>query len=187
VKVIDGLSFAMPDANLPCYLGRGPTPQGPSFIVSRRPVNITGATAGANSNRAAMSFDDNELTNWSNDGSLANGWIRYSFERPAKVSEVTMKLDGWRTRSYPIQISIEGKEVFKGNTPQSLGYVTISFEPVTGSNMTVQLVGATITGDAFNISEVAGQKDSSGAVNQRGGAKGALGIVEIEVYEKAAN
>jgi hypothetical protein len=187
VKMIDGLSFAMPDANLLCYISRGPTLQGPSFIVSRIPVNIVSATAGANSNRAAMSFDDNELTNWSNDGSLANGWIRYSFERPAKVSEVTLKLDGWRNRSYPIQISIDGKEVFKGNTPQSLGYITILFEPVTGSNMTVQLVGATVTGDAFNISEVAGQKDSSGAVNQSSGAKGSLGIVELEVYEKAAN
>ncbi|MBN2181798.1 MAG: DUF4982 domain-containing protein [Sedimentisphaerales bacterium] len=187
VKVVDGLSREIPSATMPSYLGRGPTPKGPSYTVSRVPVRISGTTAGANSDEADKSYDDNELTSWSNDGNLTSGWIKYNFARPATVSEVVMKLSRWRTTSYPIRISVDDKEVYQGNTGRNLGYVTISFDATSGTSLTVALQGAGQDKDAFNIVELNGQRDQ--ADNDRGnrarrGNRSNLSIVEIEIYEK---
>jgi len=114
IKVIDGLSLEMPDAGLRPYLERGPTPAGPSFTMSRRAVHIARAEAGSNEDQVVKSFDDDETTEWASDGKMANGWIKYDFAQPAQVSEVTMKLTGWRTQSYPIRILVDGKVVFAG-------------------------------------------------------------------------
>ena len=59
-----GLSREMPAEGLPAYLGRGPTPAGPSFVVTRRPATVAGTAAGANADNASASFDDNEMTEW---------------------------------------------------------------------------------------------------------------------------
>ncbi len=186
VKVVDGLSREIPSTPMPSYLGRGPAPKGPSYTVSRVPVRITGATAGANVDEAGLSYDDNELTNWSNDGNLATGWIKYDFAEPATVSEVVMKLSNWRNTSYSIRISVDETEVYKGDTARSLGYVTISFEPTAGKSLTVALQGVGQEKDAYNIVELSGQRDQAGSDNrdsQRSGRDN-LRIVEIEIYEK---
>jgi hypothetical protein len=173
---------------MPSYLGRGPTPKGPSYTVSRVPVHISGVSAGANADDAGRSFDDNELTNWSNDGNLATGWIKYDFAEPATVSEVVMKLSNWRNTSYSIRISVDDKEVYKGDTARSLGYVTIPFEPTNGKSLTVALQGVGREEDAFNIVELSGQTDqagnSGGDRGSRRGNRNNLSIVEIEIYEK---
>ena len=188
VKVSNGLSQKIPSANMPSYLGRGPTPQGPSYKISRVPVHIGGTSAGANANEAGRSYDDNELTNWSNDGNLATGWIKYDFAEPATVSEVVMKLSRWRTTSYSLRISVDEKEVYQGDTARNLGYVTISFEPTAGKSLTVALQGVGQEEDAFNIVELSGQRDQAdnrrGNRGRRGGNRNNLSIVEIEIYEK---
>ncbi len=184
VEVTDGLSRAMPDANLPCYLDRGPTPEGPSFKVSRLPVRIAASSAGANQDKAALSYDDNEMTSWSNDGSRETAWIRYDFAEPARVSEVTMKLQNWRRTSYSIRMFVDGSKVYQGDTQRSLGYVTIPLEPVTGKSLTVTLQGVSKDEDAFDIVEIAGKKDQASTISNATKEKGTLGIVEIEIYEK---
>ncbi|WP_114780759.1 glycoside hydrolase family 2 protein [Botryobacter ruber] len=184
VKVENGLATLLPGENLPSYLERGPTPPGQSYEVTRTPVAIVKATAGANQDDAAKSFDENELSNWSNDGMLSTGWIVYELERPATVSEVTMKMNNWRNRSYPIVIELDGKEVFRGNTERSLGYFTAKFAPKTGRKLSIRLTGANIDGDAFGFVEITGVKEPAGESTT---AKGTLGITEIEVYEKAEN
>ena len=52
--------------------------------------------------KRSKSFDDNELSEWKNDGRLNSAWITYRFwnVRP-RVDEICMKLTGWRLRSYP--------------------------------------------------------------------------------------
>ena len=185
LKVFDGLLLTMPDANMPCYLERASTPKSPSFKVSRIPVNIIGATAGANNDQVGMSFDDNEMTSWSNDGISAAAWIRYDFIKPVTVSEVVMKLHNWRTRSYPIQLLVNGKKVYQGDTPSSLGYVTIPVEPVVGTNLTVALQGIGTDKDAFNIIDINGEKYQTGTTADE--AKDTLRIAEIEVYEKVSD
>lgn len=183
-EVKDGLSLEMPDAGLMSNLERGPTPKGPSFTVSRTPVTIARATAGVNQPDTALSYDGNETTAWSNDGNLETGWIKYDLEKTAAVNGVALKLSGWRTRSYPIRITVDGKEVFKGETERNLGYYTVRFEPVSGKSLTVALIGVNKDEDVFNIVEVTGKKDEAGKVHNDKKSKGTLKIVEAEIYEK---
>jgi beta-galactosidase len=180
VNVVDGLSSDIPDAGLAVNLARGPTPVAEMLAMSRRPVHILSASAGANSDRAASSFDDNEATNWSNDGRIVTAWIKYDFEGSATVVESTLKLDAWRTRSYPIRISVDEKVVFSGNTPPSLGYVTLLLPPTTGRSLKIELTGLPTDVDSFgNIIEISGKRDDA-----EKSQKATLGIVEIEIYER---
>lgn len=185
VAVEGGLSVLLPGADLPSNLEKGPTPLTPSFTMSRNPVEIVSATAGLNSDQARMSFDDNEMTNWSNGNILKKGWIKYDFDSTYRVSEVVMKLNSWRRRSYPVEIKVDDEVVFKGKTPRSLGYVTFPFSPVSGKTLTVKLIGAAINEDAYNIVEITGQRDFvKDGFKEEEAPEGILSIVEIEIYEK---
>ena len=183
--VTGGLSLGMPDAGLGSYLGRGPTPAGASFTPSRRPVVITGVSAGSNADKAALSFDDDESTSWSSDGSRANAWIQYQFGGPEMVSQVEMKMGAWRRRSYPVRVTVDGRLVYSGLTPPSLGYVTLSFAPVMGRSLKIELAGDASSKDTFGvISELNAKRDSAatGGDARAASAKGTLSIVEAEIY-----
>jgi beta-galactosidase len=178
VTVTDGMSLELPDAGLISYLTRGPTPAATPLKRTREPVLIASASAGVKMEQASQSFDDDETTAWTSDGQLAHGWIRYEFA-PARVSEVTLKLANWRTRSYPLRITVDDKVVYTGETPRSLGYVTISFPPVVGHSLKIELTGPPKDLDPFGqIIEVTGQKNRETA-----GDRGTLAIVEVEIYE----
>ena len=183
--VQDGLTTELPSNNLPSYLGKGATPSTPSFNATRIAIEPVKVMAGSNQHLAMFSIDDNEETQWNNDDQLSTGWISYKLEREAAISAVCMKVSGWRSRSYPISILVNGKEVFKGNTPRSLGYVTFDFEPVMGDEITVQLIGASSYEDAFGLVEVTGQKDTETVKDFEESKPGSLRIVEIEFYESA--
>ena len=184
---IDGLSTSIASDKLPVYLARGETPKGDSYTIKRHAVDIVGATAGSNEADVAKSFDDNELTEWKNDGKISNGWIKYELEHDATVNEVELKLTGWRMRSYPIQVFVDGKKVWEGETPKSLGYVNIPFSPTKGRFVTIRITGAAEENDAFGgIVEVeaksAGELDLFKDPNATN-SKGELRIVEAEIYE----
>ena len=184
-KADGGLSRELPGEGLPAYLGRGPTPAGPSFVPTRRPLKVARAEAGANAEKIAASFDDDETTEWKSDGKIENGWVRYDFGRQATVGEVVLKLSGWRTQSYPLRILVDDRVVFEGSTPRSLGYVTFAFPPVAGRSLKVELTGSASNRDAFgNIIEIPGTPDPQSSAG-KGGAKGTLSIVEMEAYEPA--
>jgi len=184
VRVTYGLSQSA--TTLPSNLQRGETPRGASYSSKRISVDVVSTTAGVNQDKAVNSYDDNEVTEWSNDGRIATGWITYQLAREAELSEITMKLTGWRSRSYPLSILVDGKEVWKGDTPRSLGYVTIPFSPVKGKTVTVRLTGDNNEKEAFKgVVELAPTKEldlfhDPNAAN----LKGQLRIVEIEFYEK---
>ena len=182
VSVDHGLSLEMPDSGLKSFLDRGPTPQTPSYKVSRIPVEIAAVTAGSNSEDASFTYDDNEMTSWSNDGKLSTAWLKYDFAKPAAVNQVVIKFGDWRRRSYPIRIVIDGQQVFEDETRQNLGYYTVSFEPVTGKTLLIELIGAGADKDAFDIVEITGKKDDAGRSTADKNAKGRLKIVEIEFY-----
>jgi hypothetical protein len=182
VTVLQGLSLEMPDAGLPSYLERGPTPDGPSFRISRIPITIVNATAASNQQDTVFSFDDNERTSWANDGELSNAWIKYDFDKLAEVSEVVIKFGSWRRRSYPICILVDDKEAFKGETRQNLGYYTVRFDPIHGKSLTIELIGAGADRDNFDIVEIAGKEDEARQSHVDPNAKGTLRIVEIEIY-----
>jgi beta-galactosidase len=167
-------------------LQRGPTPETASYSIKRTPVFISKATALANNNDAYKSYDDNELTEWTNDGKISTGRIVYTLSEPSIVNQCVVKFTGWRTKSYPIRILADGKEVFKGNTKQSLGYITLDLMPVLAKEITVELTGINTEKDAFNkIVEVDPTKELDLYKDKMAAdAKGQLRIVEIEFYKK---
>lgn len=177
--VRDGLAKSLPGENLPSQFGRGPTPAGVSVTPTRTPLRIVSATAGGNATNAALAFDDNELTGWKNDGKRATGWIQFDLERAANVSEVVLKLGGWRNKSYPLRITVDGQEAWSGATPKSLGYVTLPLKPLSGQSVRLELVGAIDEKDAFGLVEVTGQKLADATAS---GKPGTLEIIEAEIY-----
>ncbi|HSD08069.1 glycoside hydrolase family 2 protein [Flavobacterium sp.] len=185
----DGLTEKLPGDNMPSYLDRGPTPATPSYTIKRTPVFIDHATAISNPDAVIKSYDDNELTEWSNDGKISTGKITYTLAEPSAVNETVVKFTGWRSKSYPIRILADGIEVYKGNTEQSLGYITIPLKPLLAKEITIELVGANSEKDGFEtIVEVDPNKEldlfkDKDAAN----AKGQLRIVEIEFYKKNDN
>ena len=156
VEVKNGLSNYIPGDELEGRLTRGETPQTPSYKVSKVDVGIVSAIAGANNESTVNSFDDNELSEWRNDGKAATAWITYKLERAARVDEVCMKLTGWRMRSYPLEIYAGKELIWSGDTDKSLGYVHLDVKPVLTNEITIRLKGTSKEGDAFGqIVEVA--------------------------------
>ena len=152
----NGLSNYIPGDELEGRLTRGETPQTPSYKVSKVDVGIVSAIAGANNESTVNSFDDNELSEWRNDGKAATAWITYKLERAARVDEVCMKLTGWRMRSYPLEIYAGKELIWSGDTDKSLGYVHLDVKPVLTNEITIRLKGTSKEGDAFGqIVEVA--------------------------------
>jgi uncharacterized protein YcfL len=180
--VKQGLSNQLPGDDLPSNLDKGPTPSTPSFTMKREALTIVRATAGAHADSAFESFDDNELTEWNNGRELANAWIEYELAGEAVVREITLKLNNFRSRSYPIKITVDGQEVFKGNTPLSLGYVTLACKPHKGSRVKIELLGRTTAQDNNSV-EVSGKKLDDGVARNDAGATGTLSIIEAEIYK----
>jgi len=182
----NGLSERLPSDKMPSYLDRGPTPGKASYTIKRTPVFISQATAASNATDAYKSYDDNELTEWANDGKMSTGKITYTLTEPAIVNEVVAKFTGWRTKSYPIRILADAKEVYRGNTEQSLGYITIPLKPVLAKEITIELIGSNSEKDGFEtIVEVDPTKELDLFKDKEATkTKGQLRIVEIEFYKK---
>ncbi len=183
VVVSNGLSLNMPDDGLDSFLGRGPTPGGPSFKMTRIPASIASVTAGSNQSDAVLTYDDNEMTGWKNDGKLSTAWIQYDLTEPADISELVIKFGNWRRRTYPVQVLVDGKKAYEGETKQNLGYYTLRFDPVRGKSVTLQMIGAGQDRDGFGLVEVTGKVDQAESANKGANAKGQLDIKELEIYQ----
>ena len=182
--VENGLSKILPSAGLPSHLDRGPTPLTPSYSITRTPINIVSARAGVHADSCFASYDDDETTEWVNDGKLSTAWIEYTLERPATVNEIVVKLNNFRSRSYPLVVTVDGKEAFNGNTQTTLGYYTIKCQPQTGTKVRIQLKEASFAKASDTLgAEVSGKKLDDGVARNDASAKGTLSILEIEFYE----
>ncbi len=186
-EVTGGLSTYIPGDHLKGRLDRGETPQTPSYYDRCVDVEIVSATAGVNADKANASFDDNELSEWTNDGRLSTAWITYRLGRMAQIDEVCVKFTGWRMRSYPIEIYAGDELIWEGETPRSLGYVHLPVKPVMTREITVKLKGSAQDEDAFGgivevVAPAAGELDLFKA---KGAEKKSneLRIVEIEFKE----
>ncbi|MFT3989937.1 MAG: DUF4982 domain-containing protein [Luteolibacter sp.] len=179
VTVTDGLSTTFPAAALPGLLERGPTPAGDSVTPTRIPLKIASATANSATDSVAKAYDDNEETSWKNDKKDEKGWIEFELEKPSTVSEVTLKLGNWRNKSYPLRVTVDGKEAYTGITPKSLGYVTLELKPTQGQKVRIELVGEVDDKDAFTMVEVTGKKLQD---TEKGAKSNSLQILEAEIY-----
>lgn len=155
---IPGVSPAcLPDDIVSCYLSRGETPSSPSYADMKKTLRPDKVVAGCNQDEAIKSIDDSEDTEWKNDGKASTAWIRYEFNSPVRIDEISMKLTGWRQRSYPLEIFAGNTLIWQGSTPQSLGYVHLAIaNPVKASTLTIRLKGAATSEEAFGqITELA--------------------------------
>jgi len=182
----NGLTKVLAADGLKSNFKRGETPRTPSFKVSKTSLEVASITAGANQDKVQQSIDDNELSEWTNDGKISSGWIMYNLKKKSTITDVSLRLTGWRSVSYPIEILVDNKIVWKGSTPQSLGYVYMNFAPVKGKTITIRLTGANTEKDAFqNMIELNGNKELDGFKNAaNANTKGQLRIVEAEFYSK---
>ena len=178
----------IPQLTLAGRLDRGETPSIRELKERARGVNIVSAKAGYDSEHASRSFDDNELSEWKNDGRLSTGWITYKLEKKSIIDDICLKLTGWRLRSYPLEIYAGNTLIWSGETERSLGYVHLTpTKRVMSDEITIRLKGAGKDKDAFGgIVEVAepaaGELDLFKAKNG-GETKSELRIVEIEFLE----
>ena len=178
-----------PHLTLKSHLNRGETPLTPSYTEQARGIEIASATAGHDSEHAIYSYDDNELSEWKNDGRLSTAWITYKLTKKAAIDDICLKLTGWRLRSYPLDIYAGGQLIWSGDTERSLGYIHLTpMRRVVTDEITIRLRGAGKDKDAFGgIVEVA--EPAAGELDLFKAAKGAetkneLRIVEIEFIGK---
>lgn len=182
VNVENGLVKTMPADGLPLNLKRGPTPATPSFRITRRAMQIVGAVSGSHTDSLFKSYDDNELTDWYNDGKLSTAWVEYELEKEATITQVVMKLNNFRTRLYPLRITVDGKEAFSGTTVSNLGYFTAICKPAKGKKVKIELLSGEKDTTTNLMTEVSGKKPDDGVTRDDSDAKGRLSIIEVEIY-----
>lgn len=173
--------------NLPSFLARGPSPANPTLVKLKKSLKIRAVAAGANQEKASHSYDDNELSDWVNDGQLGTAWITYTLQEKSDIDEVDLKLNNFRSRSYPLQIFVDEKLVFDGNTDVTLGYCTLSFPRTRGEKITIKLKNAPFTTRENNQVEMGGKKLDDGVARNDVNAKGTLSIIEADIHQVVAN
>ena len=184
VKVNNGLSSYLPQASLKGRLDRGETPSTPSYKDTKRGIRVVSAKAGANSGDVAKSYDDIELSEWKNDGKLSTAWITYTLEKEAMIDDVCLKLHGWRSRSYPLEVYAGKELIWSGNTEKSLGYVHLNIEkPVRANTITIRLKGNTSDKDAFGQLIEVEAKAANKMELEKSSSKNQLRIIEAEFLE----
>lgn len=184
VKVTEGLSTYLPQETLKGQLNRGETPSTPSYQDSKKGVHIISAKAGSNNSDAEKSYDDIELTEWKNDGKLSTAWITYTLEREAEIDDICIKLQGWRSRSYPLEVYAGNTLIWNGNTDKSLGYIHLNVEkPVRANTITIRLKGNTSDKDAFGQIIEVEAKAANKMELEKSSSKNQLRIIEVEFLE----
>ena len=127
-----------------------------------------------------------ELSEWQNDGKLSTAWITYTLEREAKIDDICLKLNGWRSRSYPLEVFAGNTLIWSGNTDKSLGYIHLNVEkPVLSNQITIRLKGNTSDQDAFGqIVEVEAKAANEMELQtKKSKSKSDLRIIEAEFLE----
>ena len=180
-KQTDGLSLQMPSDGLTVNLSKGPTPLHSSIIPTRKALSVLSVVAGTASDRVSLSYDDDESTDWVNDGNISTAWIEYEIAASSLIQEVALKLNNFRTKSYPIKISVDGVPVFQGNTSRNLGYFTAAFKTIKGKKIKIELTAKSETTEE-NSKEVNGKKLDDGVARNDMNAKGTFSIIEAEIY-----
>ncbi|HWA24178.1 MAG TPA: DUF4982 domain-containing protein [Lacunisphaera sp.] len=178
VVVTNGIAATLPADGLPADHLRSGTPARPSFKITRVAVPVAKAVA-TDGGDPTQAFDDDETTAWS-----GKQPITFELARSARLTEITMKTAGFRARSYPLRISVDGKEVWRGATARSLGYVTLPLKPVDGRMVKIEVLGGSEAREAFDgITELVDQKNATTGEEKVG--SGEFGVLEIEFYEAA--
>jgi len=184
-----GMSRYIASEHLTSVLDRGETPSTPSYTEKKQTISIVSATAGANASDVKSSWDDNELSEWKNDGKLSTAWITYELSEAAAIDEINLKLTGWRQRSYPLEVYADDQLVWKGNTDKSLGYISLFIDkPFKAKTYTIRQTGTATDKDAFGqVTELAGGPATELDLYKTPGSekvKGELRIIEVDFLQR---
>ena len=100
--------------------------------------------------------------------------------RRAAISEITLKLRGFRQKCYPIEVYAGKKKVWEGVTPATLGYAHIRIDnPVKAGDITIKMVGPAQDSKKFGeLKELAG-----GIANEMDRVKSAKGKTDLQILE----
>ncbi len=165
----------------------------PTYTQTKVGAEIVAAQSDTNADDVIKSYDDNELSEWKGGNS-----VTYTLKEPEPVDDICIKLSGWRSANYAIEVVADSSVVWRGITPTSLGYVHLEIEnPVTARTYTVRAIDkskAEAKSGNFkdaeaakfgNITEVAGGKANElDATATASGRVQPLRIVEIEFLYK---
>jgi beta-galactosidase len=178
----NGLSEQFSSDGLKCQLDKGETPAGQSFVQTKRDVEIVSATAAVNADKVKAGFDDDESTSWGSDSNLANSWITYTLAEDTPLEEICLKMVGFRSKSYPLEIYAGKTLVWKGYTQKSISYLRLPLltKGIHSFTYTIKMVGTTQDGDAFSgVKEVDKKNDE-----KRITGSNTLRILEAEFIAK---
>jgi beta-galactosidase len=184
VTIENGLSLAIPSNQLSSNLKRGASPKENTVEVVRVNLPIKSAKAGSNNDEIQKSIDNNELSDWVNDGNLNTAWVEYELEKSEVVNEVVLKLNNFRTRTYPLKIYVDDQLVFHEKTSTSLGYYTAKCIPTKGKKVKIMLASDSDNAKVDLMEEVGGKKLDDGVSRNDANAKGRLSIIEAEIYKR---
>lgn len=165
------------------YTKRGATPLASSYKDIYRTVEIKGFEVAVNPDLACLMADDNEVSGWNSDGNLQNSWIKINLKEKAKISMITLRMKGFRTTSYPIQVLAGDRILWQGYTPKTLGdcYLPIE-EPIESDTYIIRMMGSSttksLTKDMQELAET--QNMNSGKTSK----SNVLSIIEISMNEK---
>ena len=161
----------------------------PTYLQTKVGVDIVAAISEVNQETLRNSYDDNELSEWRGGTS-----VTYTLSEAAPINDICVKMAGWRSTNYALEVEAEGNILWRGITPTSLGYVHLQIaNPVKAKTFTIRAIDkskAQAREANFNdpeaarfqnITEVAGGKanelDATGTPNAK---IQPLRIVEIE-------
>ncbi|PRD49228.1 sugar-binding domain-containing protein [Sphingobacterium haloxyli] len=179
-----GLFVKRAGMGLPVNMDRGNGLHGEPLKQRRITLPIQKVRAGANQEMAMASYDDNELTDWVNDGTLQSAWIEYTLDKKSDIDEIDVKLNNFRSRSYPLQVFVDDKLVFDGKTKTTLGYYTLEIPRTQGRRVKIQLKGSSVVAAENQHAEIGGKKLDDGVARDDIGANGRLSIIEIDIHKK---
>ncbi len=169
-------------SQLPMYLERGETPATPSYRQHYATVGVKNVEVPVNQETAMQMFDDNENTQWKSDGNLEKAWVKVTLEKATAIKNITLRLDGFRRTSYPLQVFADGKLVWEGYTPKTLGdcYINID-KPVKTDKYEIRMIGPATVKEAFgSMTELAAKKN----VSTKASKSNTLSIIEASFNEK---
>lgn len=149
------------------------------------PLNIVASSAGAEEtgNPAVNSYDRNRQTRWANDNTVANAWIQYDLGAVYPVDRIRVRFHNGDLRTHPIRITVDGVQVFNGNTTTTSGYWQTSFTPVSGRYVQITMTGSNSAGSNW-LSIWETQVYSSGLSLPYTGTPAALpGRIEAEYFD----
>ncbi|MET0357209.1 MAG: sugar-binding domain-containing protein [Cellvibrio sp.] len=178
----NGLSKIFAEDYQPVNLKRGATPSGPSYVDTLKELKIAAITTGSNQSDAANAYDDNEKSTWNSNGVAGKAWIEFELAKGQTLSALSLKLTGWRVRTYPLRITLDGKKVFEGDTTKSLGYINFNFPTQEVRKLKIELIGSTQDRDAFgNIIEVTNDRQGASTGAEKVKTGHILSLVEIDI------